>query len=104
MNVASMTRAIIAMEMGMGMGTGTGMTRIIIQMAASWGLGRMGYGSVGRILSRRDGSDSSQLIIFVGISFLLSILFVFLFLLRHLSRKEDFLFVASLATYVTKIF
>ncbi len=59
MNVASMTRAIIAMEMG------TGMTRIIIQMAASWGLGRMGYGSVGRILSRRDGSDSSQLIIFV---------------------------------------
>lgn len=51
MNVASMTRAIISMEMGMG----TGMTRVIIQMAASWGLGRMGCGSVGRISSKRDG-------------------------------------------------
>lgn len=56
MNVASMTRAIIRMEMGMGM------TRIIIQMAASWELGRMGCGSVGRISSKRDGSSSSLLI------------------------------------------
>lgn len=35
---------------GLGMGT----TRII----ASWGLGRMGCGSVGKILSKRDGSGS----------------------------------------------
>lgn len=55
MNVASMTRSIIRMEMGM--------TRIIIRMAASWELGRMGCGSVGRISSKRDGSGSSLLII-----------------------------------------
>lgn len=78
MNVASMARAIIIIGMGMGMG----MTRIIIQMAASWGLGRMGCGSVGRISSKRDGSGSSHLSlpmdlfllsgIFLGGGFLLS--------------------------------
>lgn len=54
MNVASMMRSIIIMEIGMGMGVGM-KGIIIIQMAASWGLGRMGCGSAGRISSKRDG-------------------------------------------------
>lgn len=90
MQVATMTTAIITMEMGMGL------TRIIVRTAASWGLGRMGCGSVGRISSKRDGIGSSHGIIsYKSLFFSLSCLN----LLSGIFPRD--VFFRILATYVT---